>query len=494
MPAGCRLIPRSTTLNLVRSSAHPNWSAVRLVGTDVVDVEQAIDQWHEDAPHHLLGAFAYRVDDGGAATLVRDHLGVMPLYWTRDADGTVHAGDDLAEIVERRGPDRMPDEDYLAAAAALPRATGLLSTSTAVSGVSTVPPGHRVRIDADGSVTVTRWWRPDRIMPRRKVSHADAAAELSELLAEVVDDHLGAIDLSNAAVGAHFSGGLDSTAVAYLAQRSLERRGSRIAHLYSWSPGGTALDDHDGPDERPMITKLAEELGAAIWFAPDEISEPDWFASRDPSTHPRETTHREPWVARAAAEHGVTDLLSGWGGDEFVSFNGRGAMRHAVRHLRVGAVRDAFADHRRRGRSISTSARRVLAPALPKSVRVRSGFDDHPAVRRLVEQHERRLARAADPRTVQLALLDRGHLTRRVEAWHQIGLRCGVRYHYPLLDPRLIEWALSVPPEVYRTGDHSRRVFRAALDGVVPDAVRRGDKTDPVLNDLIRRQLSSMRP
>ena len=102
-------------------------------------------------------------------------------------------------------------------------------------------------------------------------------------------------------------------------------------------------------------------------------------------------------------------------------------------------------------------------------------------------QHQA-FATAVDTRAYQLALLRYGHLARRIDAWHQIGLRFGLAYHYPLLDTRIVEWALSMPSEVYREGDHSRRVFRRALAGIVPDRVRTTTKDDPVLLALLAEE------
>ncbi len=52
----------------------------------------------------------------------------------------------------------------------------------------------------------------------------------------------------------------------------------------------------------------------------------DWIAlfDRDITTRPAVTARMELTVNRLASESGVRVLLSGWGGDELASFNGRG--------------------------------------------------------------------------------------------------------------------------------------------------------------------------
>jgi len=82
-------------------------------------------------------------------------------------------------------------------------------------------------------------------------------------------------------------------------------------------------------------------------------------------------------------------------------------------------------------------------------------------------------------------------VARRIEAWHQMALRFGFDYGYPLLDRRIVEWALSVPPETFRDGDHSRRVFRKAITGMVPDEVCSTEKLDPVLFAVVAASRAS---
>ena len=78
---------------------------------------------------------------------------------------------------------------------------------------------------------------------------------------------------------------------------------------------------------------------------------------------------RESHVAPVVAALGVTDIVSGWGGDELASFNGRAANRAIVRRLRVGALRGAYSDRRRRG--LGPPGR--LGDAAPRTPRLGAG-------------------------------------------------------------------------------------------------------------------------
>jgi len=80
-------------------------------------------------------------------------------------------------------------------------------------------------------------------------------------------------------------------------------------------------------------------------------------------------------------------------------------------------------------------------------------------------------------RATHLCYLDNGHLSERTDSWSSSGAAFGIQYAYPLLDRRLIEWALTLPDSMVGGGRH---LMREALRDVIPDEVRLNtDKSDP---------------
>lgn len=73
---------------------------------------------------------------------------------------------------------------------------------------------------------------------------------------------------------------------------------------------------------------------------------------------------------------------------------------------------------------------------------------------------------------MQVALLEFGHLQYRMESWASHGAAIGLRYSFPLLDRRIMEFALSLPGRMFFHEGWKRWLYRTAMEGVLPDVVR----------------------
>ena len=82
------------------------------------------------------------------------------------------------------------------------------------------------------------------------------------------------------------------------------------------------------------------------------------------------------------------------------------------------------------------------------------------------------LGMGPDARDNRLRLLSSPHITERTETWASIGARYGLAFVFPMLDRRVLDFALSLPSALFLRGGYKRRVFRDAMEGVLPEAVR----------------------
>ena len=460
--------------------------------TDADLVLRAFARWGEASPDHLVGDYAFAVWDRrrGALFCARDPVGARPFYYTLDGGRFVFASAVEAVLAAPGVSDAL---DEAVVAARLSSMGPDMTSRTFYRAVRRLPAGHALTVEPDAGpnaggagrvrVRMERYWRPEQ---------TPAA----------VRDRL-----RGGPVGVHLSGGLDSSSVAVLAARELRRQGRPAPPAFSWLPalrGARPKPEH--AREYALVDAVCSQEGLQVFHGapgPEEVVD---VLRRDGTLPGGSFNLNEVAVLRRAASMGVRVLLSGLGGDHGVSFNGRGHLPHL---LLSGSWRALAAEHRAQDhaawRFLARIVLRLLHPALPVMLdRWRNGLS---ARRRWFIDPE--FARRAKPlvlppqrligvRRAQLRFLQDGRLGEFQGLWRARGVRSGVEYRFPLLDRRLLELALSLPPEQFRRPGHNRWLMRHALRPVLPPEVRRNrDKTDPArfepLMDAIAEALPAVR-
>ena len=96
---------------------------------------------------------------------------------------------------------------------------------------------------------------------------------------------------------------------------------------------------------------------------------------------------------------------------------------------------------------------------------------------------------------MQIALLNLGHISYRLESWAAHGASLGMAYAFPLLDRRIVEFALSIPDYFYFKNGWKRYLYRTAMQGILPDEVRwHKVKEDPAMIAQTRQVGKAGRP
>ena len=421
---------------------------------------RAYERWGRACPQHLLGDYAFAVWDARREALfcARDHIGAKPFYYAQMPGGFAFASE-VGAVLAAPGVDSGFDEATLAIwLAPAPHLDYRFDERTFYHAVRKLLPGHALTVDRNGA-RAERWWRPEEAPAVAPASDGECAEAFLALFARAVRDCL----RGPGPVGAHLSGGLDSSGVAVLAARELRRQGRPPPHLFSWHPppGG----HRDAPEYR-LIDSVSRQEGIAPIWCPLSWQDVSAFLRQDVTLGQKAmAVMQEAVVQRRAADLGVGVILSGWGGDEAASFNGRGFYEQLLLSGRLARLwREAGARVRHPLAYILVHvALRLVLPRASYFVREirRTGqwwprLGPEPAKRHI------------SVRATQLALLLQGHIGQRAEGWAEAGARRGVEYRYPLLDRRLLRFALGLPPDMYRRGPWSRWIMRDALRSVLP--------------------------
>lgn len=456
----------------------------------------------------LVGHYAFALWDPRGAVLLcaRDHIGARPLHWWTDGRRVVVASDPDVVLAHPAVERRVDVDAYLASV--VPGAPIDLERSL-WRGVHSVPPGQALMLSPEGAVRRRHvHWSPAPRDETRLATPEDYADALRDAIATATADAVRSPGPAAAGVGAHVTGGLDSSALAVLGHRALEREGGGLARAFSWAPPIGDLPRVEG-DERPRAEAVAAQIGVPISFVGLDRAAIEEEAARARAMRPTTPSAHEVAVVRAAAREGVGVLLSGWGGDELASFNGRGVLARMARTGHWAALsRELLALSRRLGgRALPIVVLRALygrvaLPLLPvpvwralrlneaereKRLRRTSGLtwaDVHPRAAELAIEWREQLQRAmADGgRATQVELLRRGHVTARLESWALLGAEHGVEHRYPLLDRRVMDLCLSFPERLWLRDGWRRWLFRAAVEPLLPAGLAWSDaKDEPAL-------------
>lgn len=445
-------------------------------------------RWGPDCPLYLYGDYAFVVHDmqSGDSFAARDHVGARPFFYALTEDRLAFASDPATLMAIPGIPDDL-DEDFVATVL-LHREFQPLGHSF-IRAIRRLEPGHRLHLTGGGA-HVDRWWRPEAIAVDADADDAETIARYRTLVEQAVSDRLaGATRFA-----VHLSGGLDSSLIAALAVPELRARGLADPPGYCWH----VIDPNADPDSEPGWSEaIRARLGLDL-FAPELTTDQmvalfarDWTRGPDIRNllHEGATQHH-------AAGLGVEVILSGWGGDEGASFNGRGYHPWLFATGRWGTLyRDRSIPGVKSGlRTIYHAARRLgreFRPRLPLRWRARVG-------RSLIAPGALRRARLLTiprlrefgVRRTQHMLLRYSSTTARLEDWALAGAEHGLDYRFPLLDRRLLEFIYTLPPRMFRRGAMRRWLIKQASEGLLPDVVRlNNSKSEPLRVAWIEKAL-----
>jgi len=472
----------------------------------------AYQRWETAMLDHLLGDFAFAIWDQARQRLFcgRDGVGVRPFYYQHQAGVGFQWASALPALLAHPHVSARLNLAYLHASLRQAQGEFYHPAQTFYATIEKLPPAHALLVDVAG---LRRWayWQPAAGPERRYPTEAEYAEEVQALLTAAVACRVqGRVH----GVGAHLSGGLDSSSVAVVSHRTLQAAG-RTATAFSWAPPLDLLPP-SADDERPLVEAVASFADAEnplpLRYTTLQPSHVLTYAARDLTTQPTTTLQLEVATSTDAADLGIRTLLSGWGGDELLVFNGRGYFADLFRRGQWVTLQREF--HRQSQIHGGATWKKWLAsgllPLLPDALlhRLRPAAAPPPpclpkglrpefvaALRQVEPLIRPPLDGLIGVRRTQLALLHHGHLSYRMESWAAHGATLGITYAFPLLDRRIVEFALSIPDYFFFKNGWKRYLYRTAMQGILPDEVRwHKVKEDPAMAQQIRLVHKSVQP
>jgi asparagine synthase (glutamine-hydrolysing) len=294
--------------------------------SDTEVLVEAIAEWGvRPTVERLIGMFAFAVWDRRTRmlSLVRDRVGIKPLYYGRQNGRIVFASELKAFAVL---PDWKPELNRDALTAYM-RLAYVPSPLSIYRGIDKLAPGHIATIDAEGNIASSAFWSLEQAAERGRsepfqVSDGDAVDTLETLLGDAVGRRL----VADVPLGAFLSGGIDSSTIAAM----MRVRSNAPVRTYSIG------FQEQGFDEAPHARAVARHLGTdhtELYVSPEEAREvvPDLPTIYD---EPFADSSQIPTylLSKLTRQH-VTVALSGDGGDELFA----GYTRHSFARI-AGAM------------------------------------------------------------------------------------------------------------------------------------------------------------
>ena len=461
--------------------------------SDTETLLEAISLWGlGDTLKKLIGMFAFALYDKSddSITLVRDRLGIKPLYYA-------HSGSNFAfcsELTPLRHLDWIDQQIDSDALHCYFRYLCTPNTATIFSGVRKLAPGHILRWKND-AIDVSPYWNHSEVVSSAQnrlstYTYEEATDVLETLLRDAIRMRL----LSDVPLGAFLSGGIDSSTVVALMQSLSDRPVKTFSIGYS----------DPAHDESGFAKAVADHLGTEHneWIlSPQDILDhmPTIIASFD---EPFADVGAFPmYLVSKFARQSVTVCLSGDGGDELfggypryawakyferaqriLTKPGARMVGNALRHIPLKSIEQMLPAQIQRHAGSEGFATRLdrLAGYLQSTPRdiyqtqlvawantnqlltnpLRQQLGADPSSYNHLNWGEQMMA--VDQRYYLvddiLTKVDRASMAHSLEA------------RVPLLDHRIVEWSWRLPQhyKLSRFGAQGRRVLRNLLKRYVP--------------------------
>ncbi len=424
---------------------------------DTEVIVKAYAAWGELCVARLDGMFAFAIWDTRKQHLflVRDRLGIKPLYYSLTAQGFRFAST-VQALLAAGGVDTAIDSvalhHHLTLHAVVP------APHTLLKGVRKLAPAAICTVNAAGVMDSSIYWHLDAtrytLTPESQWNEAEWIHATHEVLRNAVKSHLDAADVP---VGVLLSGGLDSSLlVALLAEAGVE-------DLRTFSVGF-----EDQPEERGSEFEYSDQVVQRYGTRHHKYSIPNnAILERLPEAI---RAMSEPMVAQDAVafyllaervSHEVKVVQSGQGADEVFA----GYFWYPLMQAETGSDLERFRKHYF-DRSHAEFLQTVTTAYHPPTTAARATDPTSALVARLLAQPQ------ADTFLDRVLRMDVTTLivddpVKRVD---NMTMAWGLEARVPFLDHHVVELAARMPSEI-KLKDGGKHPLKAIARGLLPDAV-----------------------
>ncbi|MBL8149000.1 MAG: asparagine synthase (glutamine-hydrolyzing) [Blastocatellia bacterium] len=467
--------------------------------TDTETILHLYEEHGLDFVQAIEGMFAIALWDSNQERLilVRDRLGIKPLYYT-EVQGQLLFASEIKSLLAHPQVIRDVDEESL-----YHYLTFLTTPAprTLFRGIKKLPAGHILVCDLHGRISIRNYWDAIVARPQEDYSEEFCIDRIQTLLAESVEKQM----MSDVPFGVFLSGGVDSSANVALMARAMNKP------VRTFTVG---FNSADGYNELEYARQIAHHFGTdhhEVMIGPEDVVDflPDLIFHQDePIADP--VCVPLYYVSKLVRDSGTIVVQVGEGSDEIFSgysnyidyLNLYEKVWKNVEHMPMfarkiaGFITAPFAD---------TIAEHFLPRGkklFPELVRrMGSGEElfwggviiyDEVSKRDLLSKSYRDRTRSLSSYTVAKAHIDKIRaekpsadflerliyvelkmrlaelLLMRVD---KITMATSIEARVPFLDHKLVEFAMNIPRKLKYKDGQAKYILKKALEGVLPDNI-----------------------
>jgi len=461
--------------------------------TDHSDTEvivHAYEEWGIDFIYKLRGMFAIAIWDNRikALWLIRDRLGIKPLYYSINSDRIVFASEIkalLQDPQQKREINERSFYDYLSF-------LSVPAPNTLFKGINKLASGCFLRIDEDGVIYEERYWD---LLDHHEDLSGLSESQISDRLLGELRDSVQIHKASDVPVGVFLSGGIDSSTNAAL----LSECGERVKTFTVGYDGNYASYKNELEYARLVSNRVGAQYHETILNAQDLIDFlPKMVALQDePIGDP--VCIPVFYVSKLARENGVIVCQVGEGADEL--FWGYPSWKIALRMQllsrlpfiqrlsrylafifeKAGLDMDWRYEYIRRsgdglpifwgGAEVLTHKQKdaLLSPRMRSIFKGASSWEAIIPIRTRFEEK----SNGRQDSLKWMSYLDLNFrlpelLLMRVD---KMSMGASVETRVPFLDHKFVQFSMSIPSSLKTQGGILKNILKKAVRGVIPNEV-----------------------
>jgi asparagine synthase (glutamine-hydrolysing) len=459
---------------------------------------EAFESYGESLPSQLNGMFATAIYDQEEQSmfLFRDRLGVKPLFYYYDGKQFAFASEikSLLKVPFISSQKKICEESIRSFLH-----LGFIPEPASIyQNIFKFPSGHSMKVDRNGIRLNCYWSAEEKIKHESLSDENEAKTRLKALLQSSVRYRM----ISDVPFGTFLSGGIDSSLITAIAQEQSSKAVQTFSigfkeSRYDESMHAQKIADLLHTDHHCFMVSSKDALDYMLDF-PEYYDEPFADTSAIPSM----------MVSRMAREY-VKMTLSGDGGDElFMGYNSaRWADRldHPIipllkgpisallnlgnsKYKRVSGMIKELPDHHKESHIFSQEEYFFSEKEISKLL-IRPVEDN--AIASMKDSFPRKLSASEKQGLFELKYYLKDDLLVKVD---RASMKYGLETRVPILDYRLVEFALNLSPALKYKDGESKYLLRRVLDDYVPsDYFKRPKQGFAIpLKEWMRKELRFM--